>query len=352
MKRWTKGLAALMTAIMIICGSAGFAEFETIPADSSVFFTQTPEPTSWSNVYVDISAAAPEDSDADFDDMMVQSIRIIEKRLSDLGLPQASVWRTAYDGIRVEILNLPDTVPLETVLKMLCSESKLEFIDPTGNVFITGDMVESVDEFSVFHLNEEGTKALADVTSMWIGMNLVVTLDGEVLIDNVIQDRITGGSFVLTGNQTSIQIFEAQVRYGRTPLKLTEAGSGLLDPENMGEPAIYNASWKPADPDQMFYGTWKLIRLPAFPEYDEPLNSGAIVSCLCIGEKTITSVNIQDGERWIHEETYVVRANEDGTMTLITGDDPETAISADIAIDGDTMTMTAAGIEMVCQRQP
>ena len=90
-------------------------------------------------MYVEYSGKAPEGSTANFDEMVEGTMSIIRDRLADKGFTEANVQKLGTDGIRVEIPDVQD----DTVLDLIGAAAKLEFKDPSGEVFMTGDMVKT-----------------------------------------------------------------------------------------------------------------------------------------------------------------------------------------------------------------
>ena len=178
-------------------------------------------------MYVEYSGKAPEGSTANFDQLVEGTMQIIQARLSDKGFNEANVQRIGADGIRVEIPDVQD----DTVLDLIGAAAKLEFKDPSGNTFMTGDMVQNASYFYsegdhqiAFTLTDEGTKTFADMTAANIGRKLSIYLDDELLIAPTVQTAITNGSGVINGlgsaeRATSIA---AKIQSGALPLELTQ----------------------------------------------------------------------------------------------------------------------------------
>ena len=178
-------------------------------------------------MYVEYSGKAPEGSTADFDSLREGTMSIIRSRLSDKGFNEANVQRLGSDGIRVEIPNVQD----DTVLDLIGAAAKMEFKDPSGNVFMTGDMVKTAaysygekGHQIAFELTPEGAKIFGDMTAANVGRNLVIELDGETLIDATVQQAIPDGHGVITGNYTQDEATSvaAKIQSGALPLELTQ----------------------------------------------------------------------------------------------------------------------------------
>ncbi|MBO7664154.1 MAG: protein translocase subunit SecD [Clostridia bacterium] len=178
-------------------------------------------------MYVEYSGKAPEGSTASFDELISGTMSIIQQRLSDKGFNEANVQRIGTDGIRVEIPDVQD----DTVLDLIGTPAKLEFYNPQGEVFMTGDMVKTAtyyyadgDHQIAFQLTDEGAKLFADVTSASIGRTIAIYLDGEQLIAPTVQNAITNGSGVINGlgSAERATTIAAKIQSGALPLELTQ----------------------------------------------------------------------------------------------------------------------------------
>lgn len=179
-------------------------------------------------VYVEYSAARPEDTEADFGSLLEGTISVIQKRLTDKGFAESTVQRIGNDGIRVEI---PDVTDPAAVLELIGNPAKLEFVAPDGTVFMEGSMVETAgylydqgDHQVGFNLTDEGAKIFADMTAANIGQQLSIYLDGELLIAPFVDNAITGGNGVINhmGSAERAQTIAAQIQSGALPLVLTQ----------------------------------------------------------------------------------------------------------------------------------
>ncbi len=178
-------------------------------------------------MYVEYSAKAPEGSEANFEELMNGTISIIQQRLADKGFTEANVQQIGGDGIRVEIPDVQD----DTVLDLIGAAAKLEFQDPSGNVFMTGDMVKTAtyyysegDHQVAFTLTDEGAQVFGDMTSKNIGRQIAIYLDGEVLISPTVESAITNGSGVINGMGSAERAttIAAKIQSGALPLELTQ----------------------------------------------------------------------------------------------------------------------------------
>ena len=178
-------------------------------------------------MYLEYSAKAPAGSEASFDELMNGTMSIITQRLSDKGFTEVNVQRIGVDGIRVEIPDVQD----DTVLELIGAAAKLEFKNPDGEVFMTGDMVKTAtyyyadgDHQIAFTLTDEGSKLFGEVTSNSIGKTIAIYLDGEQLIAPTVQSAITNGSGVINGlgSAERATTIAAKIQSGALPLELTQ----------------------------------------------------------------------------------------------------------------------------------
>ena len=178
-------------------------------------------------MYVEYSAKAPAGSEASFDELMNGTMSIITERLSDKGFNEVNVQRIGTDGIRVEIPDVQD----DTVLDLIGAAAKLEFKDPSGETFMTGDLVKTAtyyyaegDHQIAFTLTDEGSKIFGDMTASSIGKTLSIYLDDELLIAPTVQSAITNGSGVINGlgSAERASTIAAKIQSGALPLELTQ----------------------------------------------------------------------------------------------------------------------------------
>ena len=178
-------------------------------------------------MYVEYSGKAPEGSEANFDDLIEGTMAIIRERLSDKGYNEANVQRIGADGIRVEIPDVQD----DTVLDLIGKMADMKFIDPEGNVIMKGDQVKTATYVYLdgkhqirFNLTDKGRELFAEATSKNVGKNIKITLDDETLVDAIVQQAITDGTGLISGNYTqeSALTTAAQIQSGALPLELTQ----------------------------------------------------------------------------------------------------------------------------------
>ena len=233
--RLTLAAIFVLTVLLAVVGVTG------IPAIGLKNWLPTTDTSVWPSalplgldlrggVYVEYSAARPDDGDSDFNALLETTMSVIRTRLSDKGYSEATVQRLGDEGVRVEI---PDVTDTALVLELIGEPALLEFTTPDGVTFMTGDAVSSAEpvfdpqsgEYVInFKLNKSGTELFKDMTTRYVGQVLYILLDGEVLLAPRVNEPIPSGSGSISGmaNQEEAAKVAAQIQSGALPLVLTQ----------------------------------------------------------------------------------------------------------------------------------
>ena len=236
--RLTLAAIFLLTVVLAVVGVTG------IPAIGLKNWLPTTDAENWpealplgldlrGGVYVEYSAARPDEGDTDFAYLLDTTMSVIRTRLGDKGYSEATVQSLGEDGIRVEI---PDVTDTAMVLELIGEPALLEFTTPDGTVFMTGDAVSSavpalsqatgsVGEYVInFKLNKSGTELFREMTTRYVGQVLYILLDGEVLLAPKVNEPITNGEGSISGMESreAAEKIAAQIQSGALPLVLTQ----------------------------------------------------------------------------------------------------------------------------------
>ena len=120
---------------------------------------------------------------------------------------------------------------IETKQTLIGTQGELRFLDPQGNVFMTGSMVESAeyecmegDHRIIFTLTDEGAQIFADMTMIYMGMAISIFMDEELLLAPVVQAPITEGAGMINGLKSAGQARQiaAWIQSGALPMVLTQ----------------------------------------------------------------------------------------------------------------------------------
>ena len=161
------------------------------------------------------------------EDAMQRVVKIIERRVNELGLTEPIVQR---EGERRIIVELPGIKEPEKAIEMLGKTALLEFQDESGKTVLTGkdlkDAKAQIDQSNrnvvALEFSSEGAKKFAELTAKNVGHRITILLDKQVLTSPVVEEPIPNGKAIITGNRT---IEEAQrlailLRSGALPVKV------------------------------------------------------------------------------------------------------------------------------------
>ncbi len=222
-----------------------------------------------------LEADLPADTAIDAEAMNT-AVRIVENRVNGLGVAEAVVQKA---GERRIVVELPGETDPEQALSALKQTGLLEFVDMSSltpqqalalegstirtdfgidNTIANTQTLTSTETLPVFHtvmtgaaLKEVGVtqtqtgqyqvafelkgddiKTFADFTSQNVGNVLAIVLDKQVISAPTINDPITDGRGVITGNfdLNSANTLAVQLRYGSLPIPLKVVESRTVGP--------------------------------------------------------------------------------------------------------------------------
>ena len=171
------------------------------------------------------------------DDAVNRVVKIIERRVNELGLTEPIIQR---EGARRIIVELPGVSDPEKAIEMLGKTAMLEFKDEAGITALTGtdlkDAREGIDQSNRNVVNlefsDEGAKKFADLTAKNIGKKIAVLLDNKVLTDPVVNEAISGGKAQITGSKTIEEAHNLAIlmRSGSLPVKMENVETRTVGP--------------------------------------------------------------------------------------------------------------------------
>ena len=161
------------------------------------------------------------------DDAVQRVVKIIERRVNELGLTEPIIQR---QGDRRIIVELPGVKDPEKAIEMLGKTALLEFQDESGTTVLTGkdlkDARAQIDQgkrnLVALEFTDQGGKAFADLTAKNVGKRIAILLDKQILTNPTVEEPITGGKAVITGNRTLEEAERVAIllRSGSLPVKV------------------------------------------------------------------------------------------------------------------------------------
>ena len=162
------------------------------------------------------------------DDAMQRVVKIMEKRVNELGLTEPIIQR---EGARRVIIELPGIKDPDKAIQTIGKTAMLEFKDEEGNTVLTGtdlkDAQAATNQQTNQHVvnlefSDEGGKKFADLTMQNVGRTIAILLDGEVLTAPNVREPILGGKAEISGQKTleEAQQLAVLLRSGALPVKV------------------------------------------------------------------------------------------------------------------------------------
>lgn len=161
------------------------------------------------------------------EDAVQRVVKIIEKRVNEIGLTEPIIQR---QGDRRIIVELPGIKEPEKAIEMLGKTALLEFQDESGTTVMTGkDLKDAKAEIGqtknsvvALEFSSEGTKLFADLTTKNVGKHISILLDKKVLTSPVVNEPIPSGKAVITGSRGIEEAQELAIllRSGSLPVKV------------------------------------------------------------------------------------------------------------------------------------
>jgi len=161
------------------------------------------------------------------EDAVQRVVKIIEKRVNEIGLTEPIIQR---QGDRRIIVELPGIKEPEKAIEMLGKTALLECQDESGATVMTGkDLKDAKAEInqnktSVVSLefSDEGTKLFADLTTKNVGKHISILLDKKILTSPVVNEPIPSGKAIITGSRSIEEAQELAIllRSGSLPVKV------------------------------------------------------------------------------------------------------------------------------------
>lgn len=170
---------------------------------------------------------------------------LLQLRVNGLGVNDAVVTNAGENRIRIEIPGIHD---VNKALEQIGKTGKLTFVGPNNDVVITGQDIKDasvgVDPNTQqpvvqLKLNEGGTEKFREATKKYIGKQISILMDDEVVSSPRVDSEIPNGEAVITGSK---DVEEAKrlagiIKSGALPVTLSPATVKTIGP-SLGAEAI------------------------------------------------------------------------------------------------------------------
>ncbi|MFI3174449.1 MAG: protein translocase subunit SecD [Bacillota bacterium] len=163
---------------------------------------------------------------------MEAAIALLQGRLDWKGYTEAEVAKEGDKRIRVQI---PGVENPEEAIQEIGQTGELSFLDEDGNVVVSGKEVKTAtkqvgdtnnsgmsEPYVLLEFTDTGKRDFATATAANIGKPIQIVMDDEVVSAPIVNDAITDGSAIVTGNFTveEADSLAAIIRAGSLPFRL------------------------------------------------------------------------------------------------------------------------------------
>lgn len=180
-------------------------------------------------------------------EQMSDTIYKLQKRVEGYST-EAAVYQEGDDRITVEI---PGVTDANKILDELGKPGSLQFEDPDGNVYMTGDDVADAQAATVnddmnnkeyvveLTLTDDGASKFAETTAANVGKQCPIVYDDETISNPTVEEAITGGKAQISGMSSfeEAENLASSIRIGSLSLKLEELQSQVVGAQ-LGSEAI------------------------------------------------------------------------------------------------------------------
>ncbi|MBQ2887552.1 MAG: protein translocase subunit SecD [Firmicutes bacterium] len=156
--------------------------------------------------------AVPEEGQTVAPEDMEALKEIMRNRVDNIGVSEPIIQLEGDDRIIIQLAGVDNP---DDAIDILGRTAKLEFVDPRGNVVLTGaDLVDakgvrntgamdpSQENAISLKFNEEGTKKFAEATSKYLHQYISIYIDGELIMSPTVNSVISNGEAQITGGYT------------------------------------------------------------------------------------------------------------------------------------------------------
>lgn len=160
------------------------------------------------------------------DDTIQKAVGILRNRVDSLGVKETSLYPQGDKRVVIEIAGEEDP---EAAVDILKNTAQLEFWDKEGNVLVTGKNLKEAQARMtqdgqtaevMIEFDKEGTSLFAKATTENVNQPIAIVLDNEIISAPNVNEPITSGSAVITGNFTAKEAQDLAVllRSGALPV--------------------------------------------------------------------------------------------------------------------------------------
>ncbi len=194
-------------------------------------------------VYILYEAKSVGDTEVDYDAIQ-RAMTIIRNRIDELGLTEPVLQPEGERRIRIELPGIEDQAQ---AMEIIGKTAQLTFVSPEGDVLLTGGDLKTAyftrgqrnEPLVALEFNEEGKEKFAEATEKYLGKQIAIELDNELISAPTVQAVIEEGNAVITNIPTAEEAsaLALMLRSGALPVELEELETRSVGPV-LGENAL------------------------------------------------------------------------------------------------------------------
>lgn len=182
--------------------------------------------------------AKPEEGATVTQEQMDSLVSVMTKRVDEFGVAEPIIQQEGSDRLIIELAGVTDP---EDARQMIGKTAKLEFIDPEGNVVLSGDdLVSASAGYSssgspevYLSLSSAGAEKFAEATAAHVGDIIKIVLDDTTISSPKVNQAITGGEASITNLESFEKAAElaALLRSGALPVDVEIIEMRVVGPQ-------------------------------------------------------------------------------------------------------------------------
>lgn len=171
------------------------------------------------------------------EEVVTRTMELIKMRIDPDGVKEVQVNQEGEKRMKIEI---PGEFDTDGVIETVAKTGELTFVDPNGETILTGKdvkeagaYIDSDGKYLVsLELNETGKEAFKNATEEFLGQQIAIKMDGEILTNPQVQSVITEGKASISGMSSLEEANKVAniINSGALPVKVESISAKTVGP--------------------------------------------------------------------------------------------------------------------------
>jgi len=186
--------------------------------------------------------AIPDEGEEITKENMDQLVAVMNNRVNELGVSEPIIQVEGNDRLIVELAGVDNP---EEAISLIGKTAQLQFIDPYGNVLLTGaDLADATAQINsseaaskqnqvALKFTSQGSEIFYRATSQFVGQLIGIYLDGEKISEPQVSGPIPSGEAVISGGFSTYEEaanLAALLRGGSLPVEIEILSKSTVGP--------------------------------------------------------------------------------------------------------------------------